>query len=110
MDVCICMYSEVTRSDSRRGRDNLSTTQAAPGNTTATDATGAAPSSPNPGAAAQLQQYKQRLQLMNQQLRAGQQQLKELQKNPSQAQKVCRYDIMWCTMYSNILMWMRFYT
>ena len=38
--------------------------------------------------AIQLQQYKQRLQQMHQQLVLGQQQLSELKKNPNQAQKV----------------------
>ena len=38
--------------------------------------------------AIQLQQYKQRLQQMHQQLVLGQQQLKELQKHPNQQQKV----------------------
>ena len=47
-----------------------------------------AASSPNP--AIQLREYKQKLQLMNQQLRAGQQMLRKLRENPSpsQAQKV----------------------
>ncbi len=38
--------------------------------------------------AIQLQQYKQRLQQMHQQLILGQQQLKELQKHPNQQAKV----------------------
>ncbi len=40
----------------------------------------------NPTHALQLQQYRQRLQQMHQQLSAGQNQLKELQKNPQENQ------------------------
>lgn len=41
----------------------------------------------NPAQAVQLQQYRQRLQQMHQQLSAGQAQLKELQKNPQENQQ-----------------------
>ena len=41
----------------------------------------------NPQQAVQLQQYRQRLQQMHQQLTVGQQQLKELQKSPEQNQQ-----------------------
>ena len=76
---------EVTWSDSRRG--NTPATATPPGSGSPAPPSASSPAgSLNP--AMQLQQYKQRLQLMNQQLRAGQQQLKELQKNPSNAQNV----------------------
>ena len=41
----------------------------------------------NPAHAMQLQQYRQRLQQMHQQLSVGQNQLKELQKNPQENQQ-----------------------
>ena len=88
--------AEVSRTDSRRSKENLTTIKATPSGTSpqvdgggSTASVNASPGVGIPNVAAQLTQYKQRLQLMNQQLRAGQQQLKDLQKNPSQAQKVC---------------------